>query len=153
MKNTIYIFDLDGTVIDSSHRFTGNAEGKVNLEKWIADSTRENIFKDSLLPLAKFMKALMKANKNVWICTARNMSNHDFDFLAHHGIKAKTILCRKNGDHRADAEMKTAKLKRLFNLKQFQNAEKIMFDDNKSIQKEMPKIGINCLHQDTLMLK
>ena len=64
MKNTIYIFDLDGTVIDSSHRFTGNAEGKVNLEKWIADSTRENIFKDSLLPLAKFMKALMKANKN-----------------------------------------------------------------------------------------
>ena len=153
MKNTIYIFDLDGTVIDSSHRFTGNAEGKVNLEKWISDSTRENIFKDSLLPLAKFMKALMKANKNVWICTARNMSNHDFDFLAHHGIKAKTILCRKQGDHRADAEMKTAKLKRLFNLKQFQNAEKIMFDDNLTIQKELKKIGINTLHEDTLRLK
>ena len=153
MKNKLYIFDLDGTVIDSSHRFTGNAEGKLNLEKWIEDSTRENIFRDSLLPLAQFMKALIKANKNVWICTARNMSKADFDFLAHHGIKAKTILCRKNGDHRADAEMKTAKLKRLFNLKQFQNMEKIMFDDNKSIQKEMPKIGINCLHQDKLMLK
>ena len=146
MKNTIYIFDLDGTVIDSSHRFTG-------LEKWIADSTRENIFKDSLLPLAKFMKALMKANKNVWICTARNMSDHDFDFLAHHGIKPKTILCRKQGDHRADAEMKTAKLKRLFNLKQFQNADKIMFDDNITIQKELKKIGINTLHEDTLRLK
>jgi len=153
MQKPIYIFDLDGTVIDSSHRFTGTAEGKVNLAKWIEDSTRENIFKDSLLPLAKFMKALMKANQNVWICTARNMSKDDFDFLAENGIKAKTILCRKDGDHRADAEMKTAKLKRLFNLKQFQNAEKIMFDDNKSIQKEMPKIGINCLHQNALMLK
>ena len=153
MKKPIYIFDLDGTTIDSSHRFTGTAEGKVNLAKWIEDSTRENIFKDTLLPLAKFMKALMKANQNVWICTARNMSKDDFDFLAENGIKAKTILCRKDGDHRADAEMKTAKLKRLFNLKQFQNAEKIMFDDNKSIQKEMPKIGINCLHQNALMLK
>jgi len=109
MKNKLYIFDLDGTVIDSSHRFTGTAEGKLDLEKWISDSTRKNIFKDSLLPLADFMKALIKANKNVWICTARNMSKADFDFLAHHGIKAKTILCRKNGDHRADAEMKTAK--------------------------------------------
>jgi len=153
MQKPIYIFDLDGTVVDSSHRFTGTAEGKVDLAKWIEDSTRENIFKDSLLPLAKFMKALMKANQNVWICTARNMSKDDFDFLAEKGIKAKTILCRKDGDNRADAEMKTAKLKRLFNLKQFQNAEKIMFDDNESIQKEMPKIGINCLHQNALMLK
>ena len=146
------IWDLDGTVIDSSHRFTGTAEGKVNLAKWIEDSTRENIFKDSLLPLAKFMKALMKANQNVWICTARNMNDSDFDFLAHHGIKAKTILCRKNGDHRADAEMKTAKLKRLFNLKQFQNAEKIMFDDNKTIQQEMPKIGIRCLDENAMRI-
>ena len=153
MKNTIYIFDLDGTVIDSSHRFTGNAEGKVNLEKWIADSTRENSFKDSLLPLAKFMKALMKANQNVWICTARNMKQDDFDFLAHHGIKAKTILCRKDGDHRADAEMKIAKLKRLFNLKQFQNSEKIMFDDNPTIRHELKKeLGINTLHHNFLAL-
>ena len=152
MQKPIYIFDLDGTVIDSSHRFTGTAEGKVNLAKWIEDSTRENIFKDSLLPLAKFMKALMKANQNVWICTARNMSKDDFDFLAEKGIKAKTILCRKDGDHRADAEMKTAKLKRLFNLKQFQNAEKIMFDDNKTNQQEMPKIGIRCLDENAMRI-
>jgi len=153
MKKAIYIFDLDGTTIDSSHRFTGTAEGKVNLAKWIEDSTRENIFKDTLLPLAKFMKALMKANQNVWICTARNMSQDDFDFLAHHGIKAKTILCRKDGDHRADAEMKIAKLKRLFNLKQFQNSEKIMFDDNPTIRHELKKeLGINTLHHNHLAL-
>jgi phosphoglycolate phosphatase-like HAD superfamily hydrolase len=136
MKKPIYIFDLDGTTIDSSHRFTGTAEGKVNLAKWIEDSTRENIFKDSILPLAKFMKALMKAKANVWVCTARCMSDADLDFLAHHGIKPKTILSRKEGDHRADAEMKIAKLKKLFNLKQFQNAEKIMFDDNETIRYE-----------------
>ena len=154
MKKPIFIFDLDGTTIDSSHRFTGTAEGKVDLAKWIEDSTRENIFKDTLLPLAKFMKSLMKQNANVWICTARNMKQDDFDFLAHHGIKAKTILCRKDGDHRADAEMKIAKLKRLFNLKQFQNSEKIMFDDNPTIRHELKKeVGINTLHHNFLMLK
>ena len=154
MKKPIYIFDLDGTTIDSSHRFTGTAEGKVDLAKWIEDSTRENIFKDTLLPLAKFMKSLMRQNANVWICTARNMKQDDFDFLAHHGIKAKTILCRKDGDHRADAEMKIAKLKRLFNLKQFQNSEKIMFDDNPIIRHELKKeLGINTLHHNFLMLK
>jgi len=154
MKKPIYIFDLDGTTIDSSHRFTGTAEGKINLAKWIEDSTRENIFKDSILPLAKYMKALMKANANVWICTARNMGKADFDFLDFHGIKAKTILCRKDGDHRADAEMKISKLKRLFNLKQYQGSDKIMFDDNAIIRYELKKeLGINTLHHDYLMLK
>ena len=149
----IYIFDLDATTIDSSHRFTGTAEGKIDLEKWISDSTRENIFKDELLPLAKFMKALIKANKNVWICTARNMKKADFDFLTHHGLNAKIILSRKEGDFRNDAELKTAKLKRLFNLKQFQGMEKIMFDDNKIIRKELQKLGIKTLHNNALRLK
>ena len=149
----IYIFDLDGTVIDSSHRFSGTAEGKLDLAKWIENSTRKNIFKDSLLPLADFMKALIKADKNVWICTARNMKKADFDFLAFHGLNAKIILSRKEGDFRNDHDLKTAKLKRLFNLKQFQGMEKIMFDDNKIIRKELQKIGIKTLHQDQLKLK
>jgi len=149
----IYIFDLDATIINSSHRFSGNAEGKLDLAKWIENSTRENIFKDELLPLAKFMKALIKADKNVWICTARNMGKADFDFLAHHGLNAKIILSRKEGDFRNDAELKTAKLKRLFNLKQFQGMKKIMFDDNKIIRKELQKLGIKTLHQNALRLK
>jgi len=154
MKKPIYIFDLDGTTVDSSHRFTGTAEGKVDLAKWIEDSTRENIFKDTLFPLAKYMKALMQKNANVWVCTARNMGQADFDFLEFHGIKPKTILCRKNGDNRADAEMKIAKLRSLFNLKQYQGSEKIMFDDNATIRYELKKeLGINTLHQDYLMLK
>ena len=149
----IFIFDLDSTVINSSHRFSGNAEGKLDLAKWIENSTRKNIFNDSLLPLAKFMKALIKADKNVWICTARNMKKADFDFLAHHGLNAKIILSRKNGDNRNDQDLKTAKLKRLFNLKQFQAMPKIMFDDNENVRKELQKLGIKTLHQDVLRLK
>ena len=101
----------------------------------------------------RVMKALIKAEKNVWICTARNMKKADFDFLAFHGLNAKIILSRKEGDFRNDQDLKTAKLKRLFNLKQFQGMEKIMFDDNKIIRKELQKIGIKTLHQDQLRLK
>ena len=99
------------------------------------------------------MKALITAEKNVWICTARNMKKADFDFLAHHGLNAKIILSRKDGDNRKDAELKTAKLKRLFNLKQFQSMEKIMFDDNENVRKELEKIGIKTFDQNTLKLK
>ena len=50
--------------------------------------------------------------------------------------------------------MKIAKLKKLFNLKQFQNAEKIMFDDNETIRYELRKeLGINTLHQNHLRLQ
>ena len=127
----------------------------LDLDAWKRDSTYENIMKDSLLPLANYMRECINAEHTyVWVCTARCMSDADLDFLAHHGIKPKTILSRKEGDHRADAEMKIAKLKKLFNLKQFQNAEKIMFDDNETIRYELRKeLGINTLHQNHLRLQ
>ena len=49
--------------------------------------------------------------------------------------------------------MKIAKLKRLFNLKQYQGSEKIMFDDNPTIRYELKKeLGINTLHHNHLAL-
>ena len=47
-----YIFDLDHTVIDSSHRQLTKADGSLDLAHWIANNTREKIMADSLLPLA-----------------------------------------------------------------------------------------------------
>ena len=51
-----YIFDLDNTVIDSSHRQTF-VDGKLDLDAWTRDNTKKNIRKDSLLPIAKIMKS------------------------------------------------------------------------------------------------
>jgi len=49
--------------------------------------------------------------------------------------------------------MKITKSKRLLNLKQFQNSEKIMFDDNPTIRHELKKeLGINTLHHNFLAL-
>ena len=49
LRNFDIIFlDIDGTIVNSNHR--QNAEGKPNaldLDYWIKNSTRDNIFKDT----------------------------------------------------------------------------------------------------------
>ena len=38
--NRYKIWDLDGTVIDSSHRYSTLENGDIDLPRWIADNTR-----------------------------------------------------------------------------------------------------------------
>ena len=49
----ICIYDLDGTIIDSSHRARHDQNGILDLEHWKANNTKENIFKDDLLNLIR----------------------------------------------------------------------------------------------------
>jgi len=133
MKKKIFIFDLDDTVIDSSHRATFTF-GKGNqiildLDAWKKDSTRENIFKDSLLPLAHFMRLAIKNKHHVWVCTARNMQQADHEFLAHHGLTPNVVLSRQLDDDREDHILKRKMVSKLLNLKPFKNCEVFFFDD------------------------
>ena len=53
-KTQLFIFDLDDTVIDSSHRATltvVNGQVELDLNAWRQDSTYENIMKDSFCHL------------------------------------------------------------------------------------------------------
>ena len=132
-KTQIFIFDLDDTVIDSSHRATLKAEnGQVvlDLDAWRRDSTRENIFKDSLLPLATFMRECIQAEHTfVWVCTARNMQQADHDFLAKNGLTPNLVLSRHLDDDREDHILKRKMISKLLNLKPFKDCETIFFDD------------------------
>ena len=51
----IAVFDLDGTVIDSSNRALINEQGGINLENW-RTHTREQILGDKPKPLIKYMR-------------------------------------------------------------------------------------------------
>jgi hypothetical protein len=140
------IWDLDGTVIDSSHRYSTLPNGDIDLPRWIADNTKANIERDSLLPLARLMRSNWRQGDTVIICTARVLGIHDHCFLADHGIKANFILSRALGDNRGDAEMKRAKLIALFaDLKipfarWTRNAT--FYDDNQGVLDMAEKIGI-----------
>jgi len=132
-KTQIFIFDLDDTVIDSSHRATltvDNGQVVLDLDAWRRDSTHENIMKDSLLPLANFMReCIANPNTFVWVCTARNMQQADHDFLAEHGLTPNLVLSRQLEDETADHILKRKMISKLLNLKPFKDCETIFFDD------------------------
>ena len=87
------IFDLDATVIDSSHRQITKADGSLDLAAWKKNSTYDKVMRDRLLPLANHWKSLQE-KKNVYIavCTARVMADADYDYLNFQGLKADQIM-------------------------------------------------------------
>jgi hypothetical protein len=139
MRNKLNIFDLDGTVIDSSHRRQYNPDGTLNLNAWRACS-RETIMRDSLLPLARTMRELIASNKMVAICTSRVLNETDWEYLEIHQILPRIIISRVEGDTTPDAEFKTRELKWSFNALTLRQSQ--MWEDMPEIRASVSKLGI-----------
>ena len=134
----LYIFDLDHTVIDSSHRQLTRADGSLDLDAWLLICTKKQINRDSLLPLARFMRrAIADPNTQTAICTARVLSKHDYNFLSQKGLITDYILARFDGDNRADDEMKYSKIWNLLISLKIPRARwrssVTLLDDNQSV--------------------
>ena len=144
IKN-ITIFDLDGTVIDSSHRQATLPDGTLNLEHWFENATPEKIFKDKILPLAQQIRRRSKAGDFTMICTARTLSDADLEFFHQEGLLVDKIISRKQGDNTPDGELKAKQLRSFFSLKQFKDLNKVMFDDAPSVRKSLRRLGISVI--------
>jgi len=141
------IFDLDGTIVNSDHRKLTSNDGSINLNHWRENCTREKIFADTLLPLADHWKAVQGIRDNfIIVCTARVMSEADFDFLRSHGLKWEFMVSRTEGDSRGDAMMKFCKLYELANSLSLSwrgfASRCEMFDDNLSVIDLLSASGI-----------
>ncbi len=148
---SVIVFDLDETLIDSRHRTPRNPDGTVNLAYYMANATRENIFKDTLYPLANEAKRIYAQGEHyVIFCTARHMHAADYDYLAHHGLKAHRILSRdkaKPGHYSMrDADYKRTWIYPRLKLRQFAALHWIMFEDEKKVISAMRAIGVKCLN-------
>lgn len=141
MKKRVFIFDLDGTVIDSEHRTPRDSQGKLILKEWFAMATPANIAKDTLLPLASLFRKAKRKHHHIVICTARTLSEADREFLANHALGAPFILSRPQGDMTPDGEFKKRLLQDLFKVR-FHGLKKIMFDDNDEVRETVSKIGV-----------
>lgn len=149
----IKIYDMDGTLVDSRHRYRTMPCGtRIDLDYWIANDTPEKIAMDSLLPLAEEYKADL-ANPEIYviIATARGASKNDanYKFIRDNlGMPNKFVHRQTMADRRGGAELKIQAIKPLLNLKQFQNAMVKVFEDNLSyLQKmcqELNAVAIYC---------
>ena len=153
MIKNITIFDLDGTIIDSSHRQATLADGTLNLPAWKENSTPEKIFADTVLPLATQVRRRQKAGDYVMVCTARNMSDADYEFLQDVGICPNKIISRPDGNDTPDGELKAKQLNSFLSLKQFAKANKVMFDDAASVRTALRKLGIAVIHPEKIEKK
>ena len=138
-----YIFDLDGTVIDSSHRLGDS------LDDWRRMNTPANVAKDSPLPLLDQMRDAIADDLDVIICTSRVMAGRDFRWLDDHGIRGVTILCRDVNDDRLCGFFKLHLLKDYADSIGYTWARfcqtSIMFDDSIDVQNTLRSVGLRVI--------
>ena len=149
----VNVFDLDCTLIDSSHRInaSGNVEDGVDIDFWIDNCSLENIMKDKLLPLVEVFHEFKKTGFTNIAVTAREMTNGDYEYLKKHDLHFDMILHR--GDSKElDHILKEKKLDELF--KDTDLAPFLAFDDKEENLEIFRKFGfttINALQINELM--
>ena len=141
-----FIFDLDHTVIDSSHRQITRADGSLDLAAWRRNNTRANIMADTLLPLAKEWQRLAQKKVTIVICTARVMGEHDYEFLRRHGLRWDACLSRRPFEITPDAELKEKMIRDYARTRPMTWARfcatSVFYDDNKNVLSMLDRIGI-----------
>jgi hypothetical protein len=103
----LYIFDLDHTTIDSSHRSHTLEGGALNLDAWRENSTPEKIALDRLLPLGEEWRDISpEFAGQIAIITARVMGAADLQYLDDNGLHYDYLYSRTEGDTSNDAALK-----------------------------------------------
>lgn len=145
MKQLVNIFDLDCTLIDSSHRINAHGDPSfgVDMDFWIKNSTYENVMKDKLLPLANLFYEFDKTEFTNIAVTAREMFAADFEYLEKHKLHFHMVLHR--GDSRElDHVLKEKKLQELFDSGNY--VPFLAFDDKEENLEIFRKFGFKCFN-------
>ena len=153
---TRFIFDLDHTVIDSSHRQATRPDGSLDLDHWRENSPPAMIEADSLLPLANEWRKAHRKGASIVVCTARVMGAADYAYLATRGLFADCIISRQEGDRTADDLLKLRALKR-YAASQGESWARftrtsMMFDDNQNVINTLANHGLT-VHNAILLNK
>jgi len=128
----VAIYDMDGTIVDSTHRYRTqvvNGVEAIDLQYWRDNQHRA--MQDSLLPLHEQYKAdLADPNCYVIIATARVMNEPDWQFVREMVGEPDYFISRKEGDSQSGKTLKINGLQKFFNLKNFRNAYAVFYEDN-----------------------
>ncbi len=126
------IYDMDGTIVDSSHRYrtqiTPQGE-KIDLQYW---RDHEHLaMNDGLLPLVEQYRAdLADPECYVVIATARVMNDPDWQFVREILGEPDYLISRKAGDTQSGKTLKIGGLAKFFNLVNFKSADIVFYEDN-----------------------
>lgn len=133
MIKHIAIYDMDGTIVDSSHRYrtVQDSQGiaRIDLQYWRDNEYRA--MEDTLLPLAEqYRRDLQCEYTYVIIATARVMNTPDWQFVREILGMPDHMISRAAGDTRSGGLLKVLGLQKFFNLKNFRDADAVFYEDN-----------------------
>ena len=110
-----YIFDIDGVLLDSSHRYklvlSRGGKARIDLDHWRENEHRT--VEDKVLPLAAhYKKVLKQMNSFVIIATSRIMSAIDYQVIEEKLGKPHALISRltneqKGGDLKLNGIIRT----------------------------------------------
>lgn len=131
MFKQIHAYDVDGTLVDSSHRYQGLPNGQIDLDHWLENHHRLN--DDVLLPLVDQYKAdIADPETYVIICTLRTPHPLDIRFIRENlGMPDCLIMNTKNETENLRL-WKRRHFARLFNLRQFATLPRFFWEDSKT---------------------
>ena len=138
------IFDLDMTVIDTSHRIKFLPDGSQDLVDWVANCVPDKIALDSLLPLADYWKRVQSERGKIAVITSRVMQDADYRFLRDNGLEYNFLLSRLVDDYRPCHEYKLEQFRRLHKVTGVKYQFMRYFDDNLECLKMASKLGVIC---------
>jgi hypothetical protein len=128
-----HIYDMDGTIVCSMHRYRTISTGSkttIDLEYWLENEHKAR--NDSLLPLAEqYRRDLFDPAVFVCIATARVLHGADRAFIRKHlGIPDAIVSRAGRSDSRGGADLKINGLKRVFDKHNLWDTTKVFWEDN-----------------------
>lgn len=129
----ISIYDLDGTVIDSTHRYRTviHPDGveRIDLQYW--RDNEHKAYDDSLLPLhTQYVADLLDPGCFVIVATARVMGSEDWRFVNEKLGRPDYFISREPDDSTSGGKLKIRGLCKILNLKQFHGVPAVFYEDN-----------------------
>ena len=128
----VAIYDMDGTIVDSSHRYrtiTDENGERIDLDYW-----RENEYRamdDGLLPLfEQYRRDLQDENCYTIIATARVMNAPDWQFVKEILGEPDYFISRPADSNISGKILKINGLAKFFNLVTFKDADFVFYEDN-----------------------
>lgn len=131
MYKKVNIYDMDGTIVCSLHRYrTKPCQTKIDLAHWRANSHRA--YFDSLLPLAEqYKKDLRNPETFVIIATARVLGSEDRAFITDKLGQPNAIVSRLQNDTRSGGQLKVEGITEIYNTFNLWDIEGHFWEDNK----------------------
>lgn len=143
-RDPIYIFDLDGTLADISHRIHHIVKPRGQVADW--DSFFKACVHDKVIPAMRDLANDLENHTNVliWIVSGRSsvVARETCEWLAKHNVKHDWLFMRAEGDHRPDYVLKEEWLNCL--PKNVRGNIVCVFEDRKSVVDMWRRNGIMC---------